>query len=117
MRKAKESTKKGVENQLTIMLLLVTSLFLVLLIPTYVRFLYFAFANRDTPEKYAGAMLLYYITTRLYFTNSGINFFLYCISGKRFRQDLKELLSCGASKGKSDRTISISTVHISSDTK
>ena len=85
--------KKGVENQLTKMLLLVTTLFLILLIPTYVRFLYFAFVNRDTPEKYAGAMLLYYLTTRLYFTNSGINFFLYCISGRKFREDLKELLS------------------------
>ena len=119
--KARESTKKAVENQLTLMLLLVTTLFLVLLIPTYVRFLYFAFANRDTPEKYAGAMLFYYISTRLYFTNSGINFFLYCISGKKFREDLKELLFFGTLKGKSERTISISTVHTlqpaSSDTE
>ena len=94
----RENTSKIVENQLTLMLLLVTTLFLVLLIPTYVRFLYFAFANRDTPGKYAGAMLFYYITTRLYFTNSGINFFLYCISGRKFREDLKKLLSFATSE-------------------
>ena len=95
---ARENTSKSIENQLTLMLLLVTTLFLILLIPTYVRFFYFAFVNQDTTEKYAGAMLFYYLTTRLYFTNSGINFFLYCISGTKFRKDLKELLSFATSR-------------------
>ena len=39
-------------------------------------------------------MLFYQVTSKLYFTNSGINFFLYCISGQKFRNDLKELLGC-----------------------
>ena len=91
----KQRLRKNTENQLTAMLLLVTTLFLVLLIPTYVRFLYFNYVKRDTPEKYATSMLFYYLSTRLYFTNSGINFFLYCISGRKFRGDLKELLSFG----------------------
>ena len=90
----RQKTMKIAENQLTIMLLLVTTLFLILLCPTYFRFIYLVFANRDTPLDYAKAMLLFQITAHLYVTNSGINFFLYCISGKKFRDDLKETVSC-----------------------
>ena len=93
--RTKQRLSKNTENQLTAMLLLVTTLFLVLLIPTYIRFLYFNYVKRDTPEEYASSMLFYYLCTRLYFTHSGINFFLYCISGRKFRGDLKELFSCG----------------------
>ena len=32
------------------------------------------------------------MTVKLASTNNGINFFLYCISGNRFREDLKEIL-------------------------
>ena len=52
---------KNTENQLTIMLLLVTTLFLILMIPTYIRFLYTTFVNRDTPAKYANLMFFYQI--------------------------------------------------------
>ena len=102
--------RKSVENQLTVMLLLVTTLFLVLLIPTYGRFLYFTSVNRDTPER-ATATLFLHLSTRLYFTNSGINFFLYCISGKKFRKDLKKLLSFATSGIKTERTVSTLTGH------
>ena len=33
----------------------------------------------------------------LYVTNSGINFFLYCVSEKKFRNDLKEIVCDGRS--------------------
>ena len=39
-------------------------------------------------------MLIYQISLKLYTANSGINFFLYCISGHKFRKDLKEILFC-----------------------
>ena len=86
--------QKNVENQLTRMLVLVTSLFLILLLPTYVRFIYTTVVVIDTPEKRATDALLFHISNKFYNTNSGINFFLYCISGKKFRSDLKELLCC-----------------------
>ena len=92
---SRNKSKQNVENQLTGMLLLVTTLFLILLIPTFVRYVYTSYANRDTPTSYAGYMLFYQLSVRLYYTNSGINFFLYCISGKKFREDLKELLHLG----------------------
>ena len=90
----RQKTMKNAENQLTIMLLFVTTLFLILLCPTYFRFIYLVFAKRDTPLDYAKSMLIFQITAKLYSTNSGINFFLYCISGKKFRDDLKETISC-----------------------
>ena len=85
---------KSAENQLTIMLVLVTMLFLILLFPTYIRFIYLIFVKRDTASKYASSMLFFQITHNLYTTNNGINFLLYCIGGKKFRNDLKAMLCC-----------------------
>ena len=90
----RQATMKSAEKQVTIMLLLVTTLFLILLVPTYIRFIYVAFVERDTPLEYARSMLVFQITAKLYKTNSGINFLLYCVSGKKFRNDLKEILCC-----------------------
>ena len=90
----RQKNMKSVENQLTIMLLLVTTLFFILLCPTYVRFIYMLFAKRDTPITYANTMIIFEVSFKLYVSNSGINFFLYCISGKRFRDDLKDILCC-----------------------
>ena len=47
------------ENQLTIMLLLVTTLFLILLLPIYIRFICFSLVERDTPSKYANSMFFF----------------------------------------------------------
>ena len=88
----RQRKRKTAENQLTIMLLLVTVLFTVLLFPTYIRFIYLSFVERDTPVQFARSMLIYQMTYKLYTTNSGINFFLYCISGRKFRDDLKHIL-------------------------
>ena len=90
----RQKTLRNAETQITIMLLLVTMLFLILMIPTYLRYVYTNFASRDTPAKYASLMLFYHISHKLYTTNNGINFFLYCISGQKFRNDLKEILGC-----------------------
>ena len=90
----RQKTMKSAQNQLTTMLLLVTTLFLILLLPTYIRFIYAAFWISDTPSKYATSLAFIEISYKLYVTNSGINFFLYCISGRKFRNDLKEIVCC-----------------------
>ena len=105
----KHSAVKSVENQLTVMMLLVTTLFLILLCPTYIRYIYLLFAETDTPLKYANSMLFYQITAKFYDTNSGINFFLYCISGQKFRNDLKEILCCSHSSSVSKQSSSETT--------
>ena len=99
----RQNKMKNIENQLTIMLLLVTTLFLVLMIPTCIRFVYTSFVTRDTPAKYASPMLFYHISRLLYSTNSGINFFLYCVSGQKFRNDLNEIF-CGRKESQRNNT-------------
>ena len=89
-----QKTMKSAENQLTIMLLVITTLFLILLLPTYVRFIYTAFVSSDTPTKFATSIFISEISYKLYVTNHGINFFLYCVSGKKFRSDLKQIVCC-----------------------
>ena len=91
----REQTMTNTENQLTTMLLLVTTLFLILMFPTNIRFVYSNFVARDTPAKYADLMFFYHLSNKLYITNNGINFFLYCISGQKFRNDLRIILRCG----------------------
>ena len=119
----RRTTMKNAESQLTIMLLLVTSLFviLLLLLPMYIRIIYLTFVQRDTPSEYASSLLFLYVTYQLLATNNGINFFLYCISGKKFRNDLKEVL-CGigsslrAPTGTTEQSKSIFTVLASQNT-
>ena len=48
----RQRNMKSAENQLTIMLLLVTMLFLILFFPAYIRFIYSTFVGRETPSKY-----------------------------------------------------------------
>ena len=43
---ARQKNMRNAENQLTIMLLLVTTLFLILLCPTYFKFIYLVFAKQ-----------------------------------------------------------------------
>ena len=101
----KGSRHKSMTNQLTTMLLLVTTLFLMLHLPSHLRSIYQTFTKRDTPSKYASSMLFVEIAFELYTTNSGINFFLYCISGQKFRNDLKEILCCvGTGRRRSKRS-------------
>ena len=90
----RQKSMKNAQNQLTTMLLLVTTLFLILLLPTYIRFIYAAFVISDTPSKFATSIFIFEISYKLYVTNSGINFLLYCVSGQKFRKDLKEIVCC-----------------------
>ena len=85
------------------MLLLVTFVLLTLTLPQYVRYVMAVFINYTTsPEAYSNFMLLVQITNKLYFTNNGINFFLYCIGGSKFREDLRRMC-CGRNKKKKEK--------------
>ena len=64
------------------------------------------FATGSSPHYYATLHLLYNIGEKTYFTNSGINFFLYVMSGKKFRSDLVRFLGCLKCKLTPDVTMS-----------
>ena len=88
-----QSTKdKHVERQIIMMLLFVTFGFLILMIPSFGMSFYSLFVDyKSSPKSYADFYLLAAIGQKTYYTNFGINFFLYVISGQRFRNDLVRL--------------------------
>ena len=99
---------KNSELQILIILLLVTFGFLMLTTPAYAFFLYINVADYEaTPRIYAGYRLFHSVVQKLNQTNFGINFFLYIISGKKFKSDLVKLFTRENTK---DKRISISTI-------
>ena len=95
------SNIKTSEKQVFVILLLVTFAFLILTTPGYMLFLFLMLVNFfASPTLFASYYLLYNVAHKLHITNHGINFFLYVISGKKFRTDLVNLFKCGDRKKK-----------------
>ena len=89
------SKLKSSEKQIYILLLLVTFAFLILTTPGYAMVMYVNFVDyTKSPKSFAEYYLVYQIGQKTYFSNYGINFFLYVISGQRFRSDLINIFKC-----------------------
>ncbi len=84
------------ERQLTVMLLAVSVAFLLLTLPLFVRNCIYTLDNpMRSSHTYALYFFLYHFSNKFYMTNNAaINFYLYCITGSKFRQDLVELFGC-----------------------
>ena len=83
---------KKSEMQIFAILLLVAFSFLILSTLTFVFTLYVMLVDfGKTAQSLAGFHLFYNIGHKTHFTNCGINFFLYVISGQKFRTDLRNL--------------------------
>ena len=82
---------KHPEKQIFTMLLLVTFVFLARNIPTRSLVFYVNFYSGHTAYYYASLNLFYQIGQKTFYTNHGINFFLYVMSGQKFRTDLRNL--------------------------
>ena len=90
-----QSTKtKNTEKQIVTMLLFITFGFLILTTPIRVLIYYMNLHTSNTPQYFALLHLFYQIGGKAYYTNHGINFFLYVVSGHKFRQDLVNLFKC-----------------------
>ena len=86
---------KTSEKQTYAILLLVAFSFFILITPLYVCLLYMRFVDfTKTPKSYAEFYLFYNIAHKMFFTNNGINFFLYVISGRKFRNEVLHLFKC-----------------------
>ena len=86
---------KQTEKSVTVTLLLVTFTFLALMTPSgsiLISLLVHDFSK--SPQSLAGFRLFSSLAHKTYFTNSGINFFLYVISGRKFRTGLVNLIVC-----------------------
>ena len=87
-----QSKIKSSEKQIYIMLLVVTFGFLILITPAYIFFIYIWLVDyMKSGKSLALYYFLYHFGHKTYNTNYGINFYLYVISGKKFRNDLIQL--------------------------
>ena len=88
-----ESQKNKIsETQIYTILLLITFGFLTLTTPYYSFFLYvIVYDFEQSPREFAGYNLFYNFARQTYYTNHAINFYLYVISGQKFRADLLAL--------------------------
>ena len=99
------------EKHIYIILLLITFAFLILTTPTYAMFLYANFVDyTETPESFAAFFLFFSVGEKLYYTNNGINFYLYVMSGRKFRNDLVKLFSFYKEKSSSSMLFTVSTL-------
>ena len=97
---------KTSDKQVFAILLLVTFAFMILTTPGYLFFLVNLLVDFTTsPRLIAGYHLFTNAVQKLHYTNHGINFFLYVISGQKFRNDLKRLFGIYDSPNK-DRSSS-----------
>ena len=109
------SKLKNSEKQIFILLLLVTFAFLILTTPGYAMILYVNFVDyTKSPKSFAEYYLIYNIGQKTYYTNYGINFFLYVISGQKFRSDLINIFKL---KHKQDSAIGIISSKATSSTR
>ena len=83
---------KHSEKQIFTMLLLVTFTYLILCFSMRALNFYRNFYTGNTPSYYAGLHLIYHIGFDTFYTNHAINFFLYVLSGRKFKTDLINLL-------------------------
>ena len=89
-----EIKDKTSENHIYVTLLLVSFTFLILTTPGCFFIVYVMFVDyTKTPLRVAGYYLYYHFAQKSLATNNAINFFLYVISGLKFREDLKRLFS------------------------
>ena len=85
--------KAAVNTNITMMLLMVSFTFLLLTSPVVIVLLYkrYYWLPSTNAEK-AQARLTHAFVDNLMYTNHAVNFLLYCLSGRRFRLELKRLL-------------------------
>ena len=86
---------KSSEKQFFTIFLLVAFSFFILVTPFYALNIYRMLINHtDSPKRIADFYLFYHVMHKMYYTNNAINFFLYVISGQKFKTDLVKLLRC-----------------------
>ena len=116
----KNEARNAENRQLTFMLLAIATGFLILCSPQYMRLITYTIkSNSGSPYEYALYILAVHTSQTLINTNNAINFFLYCISGSKFRKDLISLFRCGsvrsAGKGELSGTKSTGVAEASAD--
>ena len=102
---------KSTETQIYLILLLVAFSFFILISPLYAFNLYVQFVDfTKSPKAFAEFYIFFQIMHKMYYTNNAINFFLYVISGQKFRKDLINLFKCNNVKRSKPKETSLSVL-------
>jgi hypothetical protein len=79
-------------RQLSLMLILVTFVFVLLTLPSCLYFVFFRHRMPLKSEFRTYRHMVQICLSSVQFTSHGINFFLYCFSGTNFRNELRDLI-------------------------
>lgn len=116
-RESAATNRNDNDSRLTIMLFTVTLVFLLTTAPMRVLIILFKWLYEQnlTRKQYALIYLLFRVSEILMYINNSVNFFLYCVTGSKFRKELQKMLrnlrdrifkkhpSCDGEKGGSRR--------------
>ncbi|XP_076438802.1 neuromedin-U receptor 2-like [Babylonia areolata] len=85
-------------NSVTVTVIVVSIAFIFLTLPVSINYIlsYFAREYKEVSGfEYAKAHLIYTICYLLSYTNGAVNFYLYCLTGRRFREEFFRVIRCG----------------------
>ena len=109
-----KGTFRNSDKQIYITLLLITFWFLVLSTPSYAfNISQLIYNYNKSPYSYSGFHLFLQVARNVHYTNCGVNFFLYVMSGHKFRNDLLRLFKFRGDKSNADSTTNISMMSAS----
>ena len=89
-----ESSQDKKINNINVVLTINSMVFLILVIPWYVVVVIYSYANVDAATL-VSVNHAYNVTLILWFINPAINFYLYCLGGPMFRNELRALCCTG----------------------
>ncbi len=112
-----KKTKRSAETQISIMLVLVSILFVILLLPHEIKSMYFYYHAPESPKAFSTYIFVFALTIDLFRINYGVNFFLYLISGSKFRNDLNSLFCRTAKKFQNDSNRIVETPEMSQESR
>ncbi|KAL8578774.1 hypothetical protein ACOMHN_045762 [Nucella lapillus] len=99
--------REKVASSVTLTVIVVSVTFIILTLPVSVNYILSYFDrqyNQVTGYEYAKAHMFYTISILLADSNSAVNFYLYCLTGKRFREEFFRTICCGRVRQSSDHS-------------
>lgn len=89
------SEKLTQQRQLTLMLLTISLVFVILILPNCIFFILKAYWSwQETMQGQAQYFLVFQTVFLLSDLNHAVNFYLYCLSGRKFRQKFAQIICC-----------------------
>ena len=93
------SDKLTQQRQLTLMLMTISLVFVILILPNCIFFIVRTYWSwRETMHGIAQYYLVYQTVFLLSDLNHAVNFYLYCLSGRKFRQKFAQIICCKKNK-------------------